>query len=86
MMKLTKQTNRRMTRRLGWRGKGRTTKYAIEFEIRTPLDYFDPREDEVFLIDLLDHISYYSMDFHDIPGWKLNRVKINGTTVINKTI
>ena len=91
-MKLTKQTNRRMTRRLGWLGKGRTTAYSIEFEIHTPMDYPDPAYNEVFLIDLLDHLSHYSMDFHDkmefqdITGWKLNRVKINDDTVIKKTI
>lgn len=79
-------TDPRMVRRrhrLMGKRMGRRTRVTIAFDLLTPVrEYIDPALDEVLLLDLLDHIQQYVMEFHDIPGFKLTHYSAGGRLVV----
>lgn len=61
---------------------GRKTRILIEVETATPRDYLDPATDEVLLLDTLDHVTAYLMEFHDIPAVRVVSLKTNGKELL----
>lgn len=82
VLELDDKTKKRLTRHLGERGR-RVTAIIVEFDLFTPLkDCGDPAKDEVLIIDMLDAISNHAMGFHDIPGFRLKNLTINGSKIL----
>lgn len=77
-----KTWSKRLRRFLGKRYK-RRTEICVCFELATPTkDFFDPAEDEVLVIDMLDNLQRNLMEFHDIPGFRIVNLTINKKMVL----
>jgi hypothetical protein len=73
---------KRLKRHMGKRS-GKVTRVSVTFDLFTPKhDYYDPAEDEVLVIDLLDRVCDHAMQFHDIPGFKLQSAKVQGKEIL----
>lgn len=81
-MTIDPKMKRRLKRMLGKKCV-RQNRVAITFDLYTQRSFPHwPDQDEVLLIDLLDQISRHCMDFHDIPGFKLQKVTVDGKTIL----
>lgn len=76
-----KRMQKRCHRTVGLRT-GKRTRVTLSFDLITPKDYFDPANDEVLLLDLLDHVQQYVMEFHDVPGFQLASYRANRKQVV----
>lgn len=80
MIKFDARLTKNLMKRSGKKYK-RETVFEITFAVRTPTDYFDPAEDTVLLLELLNTIET-ACEFHDMPSYQLGQVIVNRETVL----